>query len=516
VRPRRRHMAARLTPALLAALLLAGAGAAIGAARVADAQTLRDREWPASTPPRPLPAKDVRFPPYQIRTLANGLRVVAVSHHEQPAVSVRMLVGAGSAQDPPGKLGLANLLASLLDQGTTTRSAGDIADLIDTIGGRLGTGAGTDLSFVNIVVMKDSFPLALELLSDLVRNPAFAPEEIERQREQVLSGLQVSYQDPGYVADAVIDRLVFGFHPYGLPGDGTPASVAAITRDDLVAFHRSWFLPNNAILAVAGDVTAEEAFAGVERIFGAWPRGELPRLADAQPPDPTRRVVVVDRPGAVQTEIRAGNLTIPRKHADYTALDLVGRVLGGEGANRLQRVLRSERGLTYGASVDLKALKRAGAIVAETNTRSDATGEALRVTVDEFFRVQRERVHPLELADAQAYLTGSFALRIETPDAVAMQLLTALFYDIDVKEVETLRERVNAVTADDLQRAARAYLHPARLSIVLVGDARTIGPQLKAAGFPEFEQVSVDELDLTAADLRKGGSRAPAAGRDEP
>jgi zinc protease len=460
--------------------------------------------------PKPLEAHDVRFPPYQLRTLPNGLQVIVVAQHEQPAVSVRLLVRAGAAQDPEGKPGVANLVASLLDQGTRTRSAGEIADAIDTIGGGLGAGAGTDLSFVSVIVMRDSFQFALELLDDIVQRPAFAPEEIARQREQLESSMQVSYQDPDFVAGAVIDRLIWGFHPYGLPGTGTPRSIAEITRDDLVAFHQAWFVPNNAILAVVGDVSADEAFAQVERILGAWPRRDVPPISMGEPPAPTRRVIVVDRPGAVQTEIRLGNLAIPRKHADYVALDLAVRVLGGEGANRLQRVLRSERGLTYAASADMQGLKQGGAIVAETDTRSEATGEALRLAVDEFFRLQRERVHPLELADAQAYLTGNFPLTIETPGAIATQILNVLFYELDVNELETLRDRVNAISVDDLQRVAKAYIHPARLSVVLVGDAKVIVPQIRSVGFTEFEVVPLQDLDLASADFRRASAPVPA------
>jgi zinc protease len=472
-------------------------------------ESARWKNWPSLRPPRPTRAADVKFPPYEVRTLANGLRVVVVSHHEQPAVTLRLIVGTGAVNDPSGKAGLATITAALLDQGTTSRSAEQIADTIDYIGGAMATGAGTDLSFVNAVVMKDSFDLALEMVSDLVRNPAFDPQEIDRQRQQVLSALQVSYQDPDYIAGAVIDRLVYGFHPYGLPSGGTPASVSALTRDDIAGFHRAWFAPNNAILAIVGDLSAKEAFAGAERVFGSWPRQSLPEVVLPEPPPPVRRVVLVDRPGAVQTEIRIGNLAIPRKHPDYFALNLAIRILGGEGANRLQRVLRSERGLTYGASVDAQSLKRAGGIVAETDTRSEATGEALRLAVEEFWRLQREPVGAWELANAQAYLSGNFALTIETPNAIALQVLNTLFYDLDVQDLETFRERVNAITVDDIQRVARAYLRPGRLSIALVGDARAIAGQLRSVGFSELEQIPIDQLDLTAADFRRA-SLVPA------
>jgi zinc protease len=478
-------------------------------ALVSTAATAQVRDWPSERAPRPLPARDVKFPPYSMRTLSNGLQVVAVSHHEQPAVSLRLLVRAGGALDPVDKPGVASLAAAVIDQGTTTRSAEQIAATIDSIGGIMGSGSGTDLSFIQAIVMKDSFNLALDLVSDIARNPAFAAEEIERQRQQMLSGLKVSYEDPEYLAGVVFDRLVYGFHPYGRPDAGTPQSIAAITRQDLVAFHKTWFGPNNAILAIVGDVSADEAFAGAERAFGKWATLETIPSRSSELPPPTRRLVVVDRPGAVQTEIRVGHVGVPRKHPDYLALDLAIKILGGEGGNRLHRVLRSERGLTYGASADINALKDGGDIVAETDTRSESTAEALRLIVDELWRLQRQRVSERELADAQAYLTGSFPLTIETPSAIALQVLNAVFYGLDMGELQTFRERVNAITVDDIQRVARTYLHPDRLSIVLVGDADVFAKQLPGVGFEQYERISVSDLDLASVDLRRPERTAP-------
>ena len=474
-----------------------------------DPATAQVRDWPSERPPRPLPAREVKFPPYAIRTLSNGLQVVAVSHHEQPAVSLRLLIRAGGALDPTDKPGVASLSAAVLDQGTTTKTAEQIAATIDSIGGIMGSGSGTDLSFIQAIVMKDSLNVALDLVSDIARNPAFAPEEIERQRQQMLSGLKVSYDDPEYLAGVVFDRLVYGFHPYGRPDAGTPQSITAISRQDLVAFHKTWFGPNNAILAIVGDVSSEEAFNGAERAFGKWAKLETVAGRASDLPPPTRRLVVIDRPGAVQTEIRVGHVGVPRKHPDYLALDLAIKILGGEGGNRLHRVLRSERGLTYGASADINALKDGGDIVAETDTRSESTAEALRLMVDELWRLQRQRVSERELADAQAYLTGSFPLTIETPSAIALQVLNAVFYGLDMGELQTFRERVNAITVDDIQRVARTYLHPDRLSIVLVGDANVFAKQLPGVGFEQYERIAVSDLDLASVDLRRAPRGVP-------
>jgi len=257
--------------------------------------------------------------------------------------------------------------------------------------------------------------------------------------------------------------------------------------------------------AIVVASTRDEAFGMAEKVFGGWPRAELslPKLID--PPPSTRRVVVVDKPDAVQTEIRVGQLAIPRNHPDYLAWDLAVKVLGGEGANRLHRVLRSQRGLTYGASAETRAMKQAGDYVAETDTRTETTGEALRLTVDEFTRLQKNRVYDLELKDAQAFLAGTFPLTIETPNEIATLVLNAVFYDLPLADLATFRERVQAVTPDDIQRVSQAYIKPDRLSIVLVGNARGFVQQLRAVGFNEFEIIPIDKLDLMSGALQRDG-----------
>ena len=487
---------------LLIALLLTGS---------ARAQFPR----PTELPPGALPARNATFPPYKLQTMPNGLQVMVVLHHEQPSVSMRLLIRAGAASDPTDKLGLANLTAAVLDQGSSLRSASDIADEIDFIGGGLGVGAGTDLSFVNMVVMKDSFEDGMKLLSEVARDPKFDEEEIDRQKRQALSGIQVSSEDPSYVADAVFDRLVYGFHPYGMPGNGTPESLARITRDDLSAFHKRYFIPNNSILAIVGDLTSEEAFATAKKVFGGWDSGELETEPFIDPPDPTRRVIVIDKPDAVQTEIRMGHIGIPRRHPDYMALELATRVLGGEGANRLHQVLRTDRGLTYGAQADMATLKESGDIMAETNTRSEATGDVVRLMIDECWKMQRERVSDRELENAQAYMTGSFPLTIETPEAIAMQVLNVVFYGLPLEQLQNFRSRVNAVTVDDIQRVARQYFKPDRLSIVLVGNASAFASQLKGVGLPQFEVIRLEDLDLTAPNFRRGRQGAASRPQDD-
>src|SRR5206468_3120468 len=239
---------------------------------------------------------------------------------------------------------------------------------------------------------------------------------------------------------------------------------------------------------------------------------DLPTPTYVEPPDPTRRVIVVNKPDSVQTELRVGHLGIPRTHQDYMAVNLAIRILGGEGSNRLHQVLRTERGLTYGAQANMDTLKDTGDFEAETNTRSEATGEVLKLIVDEFWRIQRERVSERELGDAKAYLTGSFPLTIETPESIAMQVVNVLFYGLPLEHLQNFRERVNAITVDDIQRVARALLRPDRLSIVLVGNAAAFASQLRGIGFGTFETVELGDLDLTAANFKRAKTRAEGAG----
>jgi zinc protease len=492
-----------------ARLLLSTATAVALTICVASAQ-----QWPISRPPSALASRPVDFPPYEIKTLSNGLKVLVVLHHEQPSVSFRLILGAGTLQEPADKPGVSNFMSGLLNQGTRTRSAGQLADAIESAGGIIGVGSGNELAFISGAVIKDQTDLMLSLASEMAQFPSFAQQEIDRRKSQTLSSLDVSYDDPDYLATLVIERLIYGFHPYGRPSEGTKESIRRLTRDDLVTFHRTWFVPNNALLAIVGDMTAAEAFAAAEKAFGSWPRRDLPAVPILDPPPPTRRMIVVDRPGSAQTEIRVGQLAVARAHKELVPLDLAVRILGGEGANRLFGVLRSDRGLTYGASADFNTFQQSGDIIAETDTKSSTTAETLRLMVNEFWRIQKEPADPDELKGAQDFLAGNFPLTIESPGAIATQVLSHLFYGIDPKEIVTYRDRVGRVTTMDVQRVMREFLKPDQLSIVMVGDASVFADQLKTLGMGDFERIPIAELDLSSATLRRasrqpGGAPAP-------
>ena len=281
-----------------------------------------------------------------------------------------------------------------------------------------------------------------------------------------------------------------------------------------MAFHKAYFSANNAILAIVGDVTPEEAFAGAERAFGMWAKSENiaaeeGRSAGADQARGRDRSAGCRPDGGARRQHRIA----PRSTRTFSRSTSRSRFSAGKAAIAFTACCDPSAGSTYGASADVNALKDAGDIVADTDTRSESTGEVLRLIVDEMWRLQRQRVSDRELADAQAYLTGSFPLTIETPSAIALQVLNAVFYGLDLNDLQTYRERVNAVTPDDIQRVAREYLRPDRLSIVLVGDASVFAKQLAGVGFDEFERIPLSELDLGYAQLRR---TATPAGRLQP
>lgn len=467
---------------------------------------------PKQTPPPPQPEKEIRFPAFEQKTLPNGLRVVVVEHHETPAVSLQLQVLAGKVFTPPAKAGLAAATAELLRQGTQSRSAQQIAEAIDSVGGTLSTGGSWDSALAYAGVTSDQLDLGFELLADVVLRPSFPPEEIERWRRQTLNGLRVQQEDASYLADASFERAVFGEHPYGLPETGTPASVQGITRDDMVAFHREHYVPNQSMLAVVGDVKPAEVFAKVERAFGAWAKGkshEIPKVQAAGAGKP--RIVVVDKPDAVQTEIRAGQIGLAYRDPDYFVSQVYNSVLGGGASARLYDEIRRKRGLSYGAYSNFVYMLQPGSFTASTFTKTESTVEALDTMLEVVQGLTQKPVPPEELAGRKTYLTGVFPLEIETAEGIAGKVLEAMKYGLGREYLESYRDRLDAVTADQVRSFAQRRIQARPPLVVLVGNASAFRADLEKK-HGAVEVIPYQELDLLRADLRQEKAEAKPAG----
>ena len=446
-----------------------------------------------------------------VHRLSNGLRVVLIERHDLPVVTLYALFGAGAEADPPALPGTAQMVAGLLSEGTTHRSAFAIAQAMDQAGGTIDTGAGWDESFVNVGVLSDHKVLAFDLLSDMVIHPAFAPDEIERIREQTLSGLDVVMQDPSYIADMVLQRFLFAGTSYGHSEDGNRDAMSRVKRGDLVTFHDRNYIPSRMILAVVGDISESDCWNLTTKFFGEWESREAAQPEPVTPASASRgkQIIVIDKPDAVQTEIRVGNLAVARSSPDYYALTVANQILGGPAENRLFAALRTRGGLTYGASSNLELYLSAGAWVAKTSTRSPQTIQALKMVLDQIRQMRGGRVQDEEIEASRNYLTGHQALEFESPAQVADKALELMLYGLPFDYWKQFPQKVGSIDADDVAAATRKYLDPDDAVIVLVGNASAFRKELQKIGpareipiadlntaFPENQQRTVAHSTL--------------------
>jgi len=459
------------------------------------------------------PSKPYHFPPVATKTLANGMRIFVVSSPESPEIGVQLwLTSAGAVNDPAGKPGVAALAASLLTQGTEKRTAQQIAEAIDFVGGTLSATTSEDLTIINASVVNKDFDLAMDLLSDVTLHAKFQPEEIERQRQQLLSNLRISYDDADYLATAVFQRVVYGTHPYGLPGEGTPGSVQAIKRDDLVQFRDNYFSPGTALLAFSGDITPDAAFAAAEKYFGAWQARQVSAPAHPAPPNETGiHVYAVNKPDAVQTQIRIGKPGIRRNDPDYIPLYVSNRIFGGSYNSRLNTEVRIKKGLTYGANTVWDVRREAGSILASTFTRTEATVDATKLVVDQMKGMASGNLKPEELNFARDYLVGVYPIQTETPEQVAGRVLTVAMYGLPADYNDTYPSRIAAVTLAQANAQAVKYFQPSGLDIVLAGNVAQFREALKKQ-FPDatYEEIPAAEIDLLLPALHRQPETIPA------
>lgn len=521
--------AALFAAALIAAALIAAPQ--LGAqqsgvpqtARQADSPTVGNPNGTGVVPPgvklapqRPAPAapKTFHFPDVATKTLPNGLRVFVVHDSSEPAVAVHLVIlTAGTIKDQPAMPGVAQMTADMLTQGTQKRSATEIAEAVDFLGASLNASAGPDSTDVGLSVVKKDLATGLDLMSDVVLHPTFQAEELDRRREQLLSNLDVQYSDPDYLASSVFARVLYGGSPYGLPPEGTPAVIKQLSRDGLAKFHDANYAPNHSLLAFAGDITPEEAFAAAEKYFGSWPKSDV---ADAPPPAPAApsgiHFWLIDKPDAVQTQIRVGSLGIKRADPDFVPLVVTNRIFGGGYNSRLNTEVRVKKGLTYGAYSSFNAHRYAGSFSVGTYTRTEATADALKLVIDLIAKMSAGDVTPKEMDFARDYLAGVYPIQSETADQVAGRVLTVAAYGLPADYNSTYPARIRAVNAPQVKSMSAKYLSAANLDIVLAGNVSAFRDALKKQ-YPsaKFDEVPAADIDLLAPTLRQANTAVPPA-----
>ncbi|WP_166039578.1 pitrilysin family protein [Sphingosinicella sp. YJ22] len=454
-------------------------------------------------PPAPGPQRAIAAPAFAERRLANGMRVVVAKSTELPLAGAYLVFGGGSSADPAERPGVAAMMTNLADSGTSRLTATQLAAEIERLGAQIGTSAGADSSTAFVAAPAANIEAAGRLLSEVVRSPAFAQEELDRERRRSLDQLRVALRQPGTVNAFALRRVLFGDAPYGALSP-TPASLEALTRDDLVRYHANWWRPDNATMVIIGSLDAEQGFALAERLFGDWaapaqPLPELPanRAGTALAP----RVVVVDMPAADQAAVSVALRGVTRADSDYYPLVLANSALGGSSTARLFQEVRVNRALSYGAYSSLETMRDEGLLVAQAQTRNDAVPEVAQVMLGEIRRLAAEPIAPDQLERRRTLLTGSFGRQVETTFGLGGFLTNLAVQGLPMSEYGRYLSSLAAVTPEQIARSVAAELDPAQASVVVAGRASQFIGQLRAQ-YPNVEVIPADQFDFGGASLR--------------
>jgi zinc protease len=414
--------------------------------------------------------------------LPNNLVWLFSPQPELPLVTLQLLIKAGTLEDPPGKEGLANLTASLLRNGTKSRSAAKIAEELDFLGARLSFSGGDDFATVSLTVLKKDLGPALDLLQDILMNPTFPAAEVLLKKNQFKAALASAEDEPKVVASRAFFKDLYGPFPYNHPVMGTPQGLTAITRQDLVAFHRQYYRPNNTVLSVVGDLTPDEAQKWVTKIFGTWAEAPLPATKlPAIPPLNQRHEVVIDK-DITQANIILGNLGIARNNPDFYAFQVMNYLLGGGGfASRLMDDIRVNRGLAYSVYSAFEPGLEPGPFLVALETKNATAGEAITQVVAQLRRIMTQPVTPEELKDAKSYLIGSFPRKMDSISKRAWLLGYVEVYGLGLDYPWRYPELIQHLTPGDIQKVAEKYLQPEKYLLVIVGKKSAMtslpGPQ---------------------------------------
>ena len=432
------------------------------------------RQSPPSLAPRPL-----NIPEPLETKLANGLRLVFVEDARLPLISFRLAFPSGDANDPADMPGLSDMMSHLMTEGTEQRTSLQIAEDIERLGATLAISSSSDFTTVGASALSIYADEILGLLADVTLHPSFPQNEIDLARENTKQILIQQRAQPTFLASERMAKVMFGDHPYSRISP-SPDSLDAMTRDKFVSFHRSLMMPNNAVMLVVGDIKHDAVTRTIENLFGDWKQGvtSAPNFPEA-PSRKARSTYLVDRPGSAQSNIVIANPGIKRTSPDYFPMLLLHTVLGANASSRLFMNLREHKGLTYGAYSSLDTRRLAGTFRASAEVRTAVTGASLHEFFFELNRIRDEKVPDDELKNAKAYLSGVFPIRIETQDGLIDQLVSVKMFDLPADYLNTYRDRVNAITAEDIQRVAQQHVTPDRAAVVIVGDAAEVEPQIK-------------------------------------
>lgn len=456
---------------------------------------------PQGPPPTPTPAVvakgrapvssaiiKIKQPKPSEVTLANGLRVMVLEDRRAPQVTMQLIIrGAGGYYDPAGRHGLAMFTAANLREGTTTRTAPQIAEAIERMAAALtaGSSLASEDAVISASALTEHVDPVLDLMADILLNPTFPDKELDLYKTQMRAQLTQQRTQPGFLARERYSQLMMGDHPDSRVAPSLEA-VEKATREEIAAFHKSHYAPDYAIMAIAGDISMADAKKKIEARLSGWKKAGVP-LPQVSDPAPLKApgIQMVARPNSVQTTLLVGAQTIRYTDPDFFSLEVMNKVIGGGPTGRLFRHLREDKGYTYGAGSNLQNSRYRATWTASTDVRSEVTEPALKDLLDEVRQLRETPVPDQELADAKRSLIAAFALTLESPQALLANALTIHRYGLTADYWERYIDRIAATTAADVQKMANKYLAPNQIQIVAVGSAEKIGPVLSKLGTVE-------------------------------
>jgi len=449
--------------------------------------------------PTPAAPRPYHFPHISRTTLPNGLRVLVAENHNAPLLSLRALVRSGADHDTAQTAGLASITADLLDEGAGERDAIRLAEDVGLLGGALGTGADWDASYISLDVLSRNAEPAVAIFGDVTARATLPPDGLERVRAERLNEILQQRNEPAAIAGKRFANLLYGSGAYGNSVVGNANSVGRIALDDVQRFYREHYLPNNSSIVVSGDVEPESVIALISRALGDWkPDAEPPRPTVTPRPIDASRIYVVDRPQAVQSEIRVGHIGVPRSCEDYFPLSVMNAIFGGVFNSRINLNLRERHGYTYGARSQFAFRRQAGPFVVAAPVRNEVTRESVTEMLAELRRIRSGDIAAGELDDTKSYLMGVFPATVQTASDIAGRLVDMELYGLPEDYFDHYRENIAAVTKEDVERVARKYIDPERLLIVIVGNASEIREPLGTLGIP------IHDLDIEGNRLAVG------------
>ncbi len=462
------------------------------------------------TAPAPLAPKPFEIPKPFETVLPNGLKVVVFENSRLPLVSYGLAFKTGAIYDPKDNIGLTSALTSMLNEGTKTRSSKQLAEEIERLGANISAGANEDNTIIGASSLSLYSADVLRLMADMVLNPTFPEGELALYKKNTIENLKYQRSQPAFLANEQISKQLYGTHPYSIISPSA-ADVEKTTREKLMAFRDKMFVPNNATLIVVGDVNRDALLKQIKDNFGDWKRGSVAEMKFPAPPvRAATTLTVVDRPGSIQSNIVIANLAIDRSNPDYFPVLVMNQVLGAGASSRLFMNLREAKGYTYGAYSQFDTKRLAGNFQATAEVRTPVTGDSLKEFFYELNRIRADKATEKELKDAKSYLTGVFPLKAETQEGLTNMLVSQQLYDLPADYLQTYRDKVNAVTLDDVERVANKYITPEKLAIVIVGDAGEVLPQIKSYS----KKVEIFDSEGKAVDAASYQTAAAGATAD--